>query len=261
MANRSGRRRFGSIRKRASGRYQARYRAPDGTMRSAPQTFARKSEAEQYLALIEAQMVRREWADPDRAKIRIQDYAERWIAHRPGLRPRTAHLYGYLLRRHIAPYLGGVPLGVLNTAMIREWRAELLSAGVSQTTAAKAYRLLRAVLMTAVKEDELIRVNPCRIPGADQEKAPERPILTIAQVVRLAEEMPDRFRALVLLATFACLRWGEVWGLQRKDIDLQSGTVRVRQSLSEITGKGLVIGPPKSRAGRRVVSIPEAVIP
>jgi hypothetical protein len=48
--------------------------------------------------------------------------------------------------------------------------------------AAKAYRLLRAVLMTAVKEDELIRINPCRITGADQEKAAERPVLSVPQV-------------------------------------------------------------------------------
>ena len=65
---------------------------------------------------------------------------------------------------------------------IRTWRSKLLAKSVSQTVAAKAYRLLRAVLNTAVKEDEMIRVNPCRIPGADKEDSPERPILTLAQV-------------------------------------------------------------------------------
>ncbi|GAA3449148.1 hypothetical protein GCM10018962_09810 [Dactylosporangium matsuzakiense] len=64
--------------------------------------------------------------------------------------------------------------------MIRDWRATLLTGGVSQSMAAKAYRLLRVVLTTAVKEDELLRVNPCRIPGADQEHAAERPTLTVA---------------------------------------------------------------------------------
>jgi hypothetical protein len=79
MANQDGHRRFGNIRKRESGRYQARYPGPDGRMRSAPQTFARKAEAERYLSLIESQMVRGEWIDPERGKIRLQDYAERWI--------------------------------------------------------------------------------------------------------------------------------------------------------------------------------------
>jgi integrase len=95
--------------------------------------------------------------------------------------------------------------------------------------AAKAYRLLRAVLMTAVKEDELIRINPCRVPGADQEKAAQRPVLTVSQVFALAERVPERCRALILVTTFGCLRWGEVAVLQRQDIDTKAGTVRVRQ--------------------------------
>jgi integrase len=261
MANKDGHRRFGNVRKRESGRYQARYPGPDGVMRSAPQTFARKSDAERYLSVIEAQMARHEWIDPDRAKIRLSDYAERWIIQRPRLRPRTVHLYRWLLGKHISPYLGGVPIGRLDTPMVREWRAALLDNGVSQTMAAKAYRLLRAVLMTAVKEDELIRTNPCRIRGADQETAPERPVLTVAQVFALAEQIPERYRALVLVTTFACLRWGEVAALQRQDIDTDAGTVRVRQAFVEHRGTGLVLGPPKSRAGLRTVSLPAAVLP
>jgi hypothetical protein len=99
--------------------------------------------------------------------------------------------------------------------MIREWRAALLAGGVSESMAAKAYRLLRAVLMTAVNEDELLRRNPCRIPGADQEQPAERPVLTLTQVTALADAMEERHRALILTTTFGCLRWGEVTALQR----------------------------------------------
>ncbi len=60
---------------------------------------------------------------------------------------------------------------------MREWRAGLLEAGVSSTMVAKSYRLLRAILNTAVTEDELIIVNPCRIKGAGEERASERPVL------------------------------------------------------------------------------------
>ena len=82
--------------------------------------------------------------------IRLGDYASSWIIERPGLRPRTADLYRWLLGKHIAPYLGAVPLSKLSTRLIREWRATLLRTGVSVSVAAKAYRLLRAILMTAV---------------------------------------------------------------------------------------------------------------
>jgi integrase len=261
MPNKDGHRRFGSVRKLPSGRYQVRYPGPDGVMRPGETTFTRKSEAERYLALVETQLAKREWIDPERGKIRLQDYAERWIAERPNLRPRTVQLYSWTLGKHITPYLGGVPLNRLDTPMVREWRSRLLADGVSVTMAAKAYRLLRAILMTATKEDELIRINPCRIKGADQEKAAERPVLSVPQVFALAERMPDRFRAMVLLTTFASLRWGEAMGLQRCDIDLTVGTVRIRQAFVEQRGVGLVLGPPKSRAGVRAVALPRAVAP
>jgi integrase len=132
---------------------------------------------------------------------------------------------------------------------------------VSPTMAAKAYRLLRAVLMTAVKEDEILTKNPCRIPGADQETPAERPILTVTQVFALVDELPERYRALVLLTTFASLRWGEVIALQRMDIDTDAGTIRVRQSYVEVRGVGLTLGPPKSRAGRRTVTVPALILP
>src|SRR5690606_32379723 len=100
---------------------------------------------------------------PERAKVRLGDYAAKWIDRRAGLRPRTVELYTWLLGRYIVPHLGAVPLGKLSTAMIREWRSTLLASGVSATMTAKAYRLLRAILMTAVEEDKLLLRNPCRV--------------------------------------------------------------------------------------------------
>lgn len=253
-------RHFGNVRRRESGRWQVRYRGPDGRMRSAPRTFARKAEAERYLSLIETQLTQGEWTDPARAKVHLRDYAEQWIVQRPGLRPRTMDLYRSLLRRHINPTLGDVSLGKLDTPLIREWRAKLLAAGVSATMAAKAYRLLRAVLMTAVKEDRILPRNPCQIRGADREHAAERPVLSVAEVVALADAVPDRYRAMILLTTFASLRFGEVTALQRNDLDVDAQTVRVRRTFSEVPGRGLVGGPPKSAAGDRTITVPSVVM-
>ena len=63
-----------------------------------------------------------------------------------------------------------MPLGKLSTAMIRRVAGKLLEPGVSVSVAAKAYRLLRAVLMTAVEEDKILPRNPCRIRGAGDEQ-------------------------------------------------------------------------------------------
>ena len=252
-------RHFGNVRRLPSGRWQARYRGPDGRMRAAPQTFGRKAEAERYLTLIEAQINRGEWTDPERAKITLADYADRWITERAGLRPRTVELYRWLLRRHIRPWLGDVPLGKIDAPLVREWRSKLLADGVSVSATAKAYRFLRAVLMTATNEDHILPRNPCQVRGADRENAAERPVLTISEVLALAGAVPTRYRAMILLTTFASLRFGEVTALERVDVDLEAATVRVRRSFVEVRGEGLVAGPPKSQAGLRTVALPRAI--
>lgn len=261
MANKAGHRRFGSVRKLTSGRFQIRYPGPDGRVRTGDDTYASKGLADRALVLIEGQLARGEWVDPERGKVLLRDYADRWITQRPNLRSRTVELYRSLLDNHIVPFIGGVPLGKVSTALVREWRAELLSKGRSASTAAKAYRLLRAVLMTATNEDHILPRNPCRIPGAGTEKAPERPTLTISQVYDLAGEMPDRLFGLVLLTTFASLRYGEVIALQRRDVDLDERTVRVRRAFVRRPSGELIEGPPKSRAGLRTIGIPASLVP
>jgi integrase len=316
--NKDGHRRFGNVRKLPSGRHQASYLGPDGRRHTAPETFERKSDAERWLTLTEAQIFNGDWTDPQRGKIPLGMYGATWIKERPNLRPKTVELYSWLLERYVVPTLGGVQVGKLTTQMIRTWRAGLLKDGVSVSTTAKAYRLLRAILMTAVEDDKMLSRNPCRVRGADNEQTTERPILSLAQVFELAElvgrrpvgnvrklptgafrlryrepegnmctspvvypsraaavralwllaleeqvhvEYDRRFQALVLLATFASLRWGEVTALRRSDLDLVACTVRVREQLVELDGGEMVLGPPKSRAGKRVVGIPSVIVP
>ncbi|HWC80661.1 MAG TPA: tyrosine-type recombinase/integrase [Pseudonocardiaceae bacterium] len=255
------RRRFGWVRKLPSGRYQASYLGPDGRRRNAPGTFETKKSADQYLVRVENLIMSDEWTDPTRAKIKLGDYAQVWIAERPGLRPRTAALYRWLLRKHIEPHLGEAELGQLTTALVRQWRADRLKAGVSQSVTAKAYRLLRGILNTAVDEDKILTRNPCRVRGADREESEERPVITVAQVFALADRMPARFRSMVLLAAFASLRFGEVTALRRCDVAEDASWVRVTRAFVEVEAQGLIDGPPKSRAGIRTVIVPAAVRP
>jgi integrase len=258
MPNAKGRRRrFGSVRQLRSGRWQARYQGPDGLVRPAPRTFATETDANVWLTVTEAEIVQGNWTDPYAGRIPLGLYAARWIAERPGLAPRTTALYEDLLRLHIDPALGSIDLVDLTPARVRAWRKDLLDDGVGATTVAKCYRLLRSVLNTAV-DDELVRRNPCRIKGAGAEKSGERPVATPDQVMALAAAMPERWRALVLLAATTSLRWGELMALTRGHVDLEGGTVRVVKAVSEVKGR-IVIGPPKSAASRRTVVVPESV--
>jgi integrase len=250
---------FGSIRKLPSGRWQARYRGPDGLLRSAPHTFAHKVDASKWLALTQAELLNGGWTDPEAGRVPFLAYAAAWIDERPGLRPKTIQLYRYLLRTHLQDGFGSATVAGITEPEVRRWRADMLSAGVTPVTAAKAYRLLKSILATAV-DDGLIRRNPCRIKGASVEQSPERPLLTVSQVYALADAVDRRYRALILLACFCGLRWGELAGLQRADIDCDHRTVRVARQLCEVPGRPLFLAPPKSDAGKRTVSMPSMIV-
>ncbi len=191
-----GRRRtFGNVRKLPSGRYQARYRDPLGYRHRAPLTFATIADANRWLSAVEAQIARGAWVDPRAGVITLTEYANGWLESRPGLRPRTVELYRSLLDHHLLPALGDRQLGKLTAPVVRHWYASLLrSSAPRAVTAAKAYRLLRAILNTAVA-DELIVRNPCTIKGGGIERTSERPVATVAQVWALADVVEPRFRA------------------------------------------------------------------
>jgi integrase len=256
MPNSKGRRRrFGAVRRLPSGQWQARYRGPGGLMHPADTTFPTKTAAEVWLTRKEAEILDGDWINPEAGKILLTDFGTAWIEERPGLRPKTITLYRYMLRRHIAPYFAAKTVGEIKEGQVRRWRKKLLDSGVSEVTTAKAYRLLKAILNTAV-DDGMIRRNPCRVKGASVERSPERPVFTVPEVFMLAEAIDQRYSALILLAAFGSLRWGELAALRRKDIDLAVTTVRVERQLTEMPGGGFQFGPPKSDAGQRLVPIP-----
>jgi len=247
----SKRRHFGSIRKRASGRYQARYTGPDGQTYTAPNTFERKTDAQKWLSEREAEITRGDWTDPAAGQITFAAYSEQWMKDRV-LKGRTPELYDGLLRNHLLPTFGGEPLVSITLASVRRWRKERLDAGpgaprpFGPVTVAKAYRLMHAIMETAL-DDERIRRNPCRIDGAGQEDSDERPVIPLPVVFAIAETLPSRYRALVLLATFAQLRLGELAGLTRDRIDLDRCEVRITDA--------------KSPAGNRTVTFPAEIVP
>lgn len=62
--------------------------------------------------------------------------------------------------------------------------------------------------------------------------------------------MPPRYRAMVLLASWCALRFGELAELRRSDVDLKDGVVRVQRGVTRAGGE-VWVGDPKSDAGRR----------
>jgi integrase len=256
IVSRRLRREFGSLRKRPSGKYSASYLGPDGLRRFAGRTFATKADAQAWLALQQTQMRGGSWADPALGRRKLTDYGTLWIAeHR--LSPRTRDLYASLFRLHVEPFLGHLHLDQITPEAVRSWRARLRDSGRSESTAAKGYRLLRAILNTAV-DDGRITKNPCRIKGADKENPPERPVASVPEVFVLADKIGPTYRAFVLTAALASLRWGELVALRRRDIDLVAGLIFVRRSMVE-RGGSLEISLPKNNRSR-TVALPAVLV-
>jgi Phage integrase, N-terminal SAM-like domain len=144
---------------------------PDGVDRPTPQTFATKREAEVRLTLKEGEIKRGDRLDPSAGSVPFMKYAADWMGHRQ-FSPKTAQLYELLLRLHLVPTFGQMNVGDIRQEDVRTWCAGQLRTGPQQerpfgpVTVAKAYRLLRGILNTAVR-DKRIRENPCQIKGAD----------------------------------------------------------------------------------------------
>ena len=104
----------------------------------------------------------------------------------------------------------------------------------------------------------LIVRNPCRIKGAGTERLPEMRCATVEEVAALAQAVEPRWQALILLAAYSGLRWGELAGLRRRHLDPLHKTVRVVEQCTEVNGR-FVWGPPKTTAGMRTVVLPSFI--
>jgi len=254
------RRRFGTVRKLPSGRYQASYIGPDGARHTADTTFTGKGYADAWLAGQQADIQRGTWGKPA-ATIELPTFAEHAataLADRL-LRPSTAGKYARLLDHHLLPTFGPLRVDQIDRADVSAWWASY--GHRTPATRADAYRLL-ASLMKAAIDMELRGSNPCRIRGggADPPRAHEIEAATREQVDALAGAMRPPWRMLVQLAAYCQLRFGELAELRRRDVDLAAETVRVRRGMTRVDGV-IHRGPPKSAAGVRLLVIPPHLIP
>ena len=208
------RRSFGNLRQLPSGRYQASYVDPNGQRRNAPDTFGTKKEADAWLADMRTKINRREWTEPETQGQTFREYATSWLlekAHR--LRPKTIKRYATLLDNHLFPYLGEYSMIEITPAEIRAWRAKLtdsfkrrIKSGnvpnrktTGEATAADAYNLCHAIMQTA-KRERVIYYNPCIIEGAGNVAVAERKPAELDELDIIANNMPDRYRALIYFA-------------------------------------------------------------
>jgi integrase len=158
----------------------------------------------------------------------------------------------------VLPRFGDLPLAAIGQRDVRAWVADLAASGLAPATVVKAYHLLGKVLAGAV-DAGMIAQSPCRRVSLPKIEREEMHFLTPVEIARLADAIRPHYRALVLVGAYGGLRIGELAGLRRERVDPLRGTVEVAEIMTEVAGR-LQVGPPKTRASRRTVGLPRAVV-
>jgi len=242
-------------RKTDKGSYVARYRDPAGREHS--KSFRTRAEAKAFLNSVENAKQRGEWSDPAGAKLRFEDYSGQYLAGITHVRPGTKLKIEGHLRNQILPVFGRLPLGAIRPTDIRSWIAALQEDGLAPATIAGIYRTFSKIMKTAVI-DGLISRSPCiGIDLPKQTSHQEMKFLEPAQVEALADAIEPRYRALIFMAAYTGMRWGELAALRVRRLNLLKGTVDVSESLAEINGH-FHIQPPKT-GKPRTISLPRSL--
>jgi integrase len=245
--------------KLSSGRsaFQVRWRDPSG--REKTKQFARKIDARNFAKTIDHQLVTGDYIDPRAAKTTLDEWwCEWWPAAAPSLRSSTRDRDERTYRNHLQPRFGDTPIGRIEhmeiaglvTALSNEKR-------LSPSTVHKCHQVLAKCLDAAVASRRL-RFNPAdgvSLPRIEQE---EVRFLSPREISVLASTIDPRYRALVLFLANTGLRIGEAAALRWGQVDMLRRHIEVLETAVEVRG-GIILNPPKTRAGRRRVPMPTHV--
>jgi integrase len=187
----------------------------------------------------------------------VEQFLSRWLADKvkPSARPGTLRGYESKIRVHIIPALGMIALVKLTPQRLQSFFNAKLGAGLSPRSVHHLRAILRAALTDAVKWGLASRnvadlVDPPRVPHDEV-----RPLSSAEAQALLTAVEGDRLEALYSVALALGLRQGEALGLRWEDVDLDAGSLSVKQSLQRIGGAFQFVEPKTARS-RRTLPLP-----
>lgn len=250
----------GNVRRRSNGSWTIQvYAGKDpktGRKRYVSRTVrGSKKDAETALAkLIRAQET---GLDLSAARLTVSTFLDRWLeVWKDRVKPRTHFRYAELIRLHVKPTLGSTSLTKLRPLHMEELYGQLRKRGLAGTTILQVHRILHAAFNQGVKW-ELLERNPTDAVKAPRKSSQEAAALTAEQIPSLLEVVRGSLLELpTLIALGTGMRLGEVLGLRWRDVDLDSATARVRQTL-QIT---MQFDTPKSHRSTRAISLPTFLV-
>jgi integrase len=231
------------------------------TNRERSKTFRRKADAERQAKLVEADTIRGvAIPTPADGNRRVAGVVERWYElHSPRLKVKTRATYAGLLRARIIPALGDIRLAQLRNTDVQAWINHLLASGLSVSRVRQAKVLLAEALDWAVR-DGLLAVNPARTVELPRLEKRERPWLEPDLIDAIAAACPPPSDLAVLLMGYQGLRFGEVAGLRRRNVDLLHRRLSVTDTVVEVGGR-LLPDTPKSHQARIMPLVDHLVEP
>ena len=255
-------------------------RGEDGKRRQRTRTYPTKRLAERELARIQCEIAAGTYVDEREKKrstasedtlpavdLTLTGQLNRWLRTvQNSVRVSTYQRYEEIVKKHLIPKLGNVPLSDLTTPMIIDWQEAQLhhgrsrqggvrGSGLSRQTVKHHVRVLRQALKKAVEWD-LITKNPADAVVLPKPSRNEMVALTEEEVKLLfAAAEGTTIYPMIVLLTLTGIRRGELLGLRWDDIDWDEKRLRISRSLTVVFGSALEINDPKTPRSRRSVPL------
>jgi integrase len=199
--------------------------------------------------------------DVEPGRLTVGGFLERWLKDYAQARtaPKTSRRYAELLRLHVTPVIGNIPLAKLKPMHIQAVQGEILAKGRSNRTALHVHRVLKEALGHAVRWQLVYRnaADAVEPPRPDRYEIRIPPPEDIRRLLVAADETP--YGPLVYLAATTGLRLGELLGLRWRDLDLSAGSLSVTQTAQWVDGR-MIFRTPKTAKSRRSVALSTATV-
>jgi integrase len=178
---------------------------------------------------------------------------------------RTAQRYRQLLENQIVPHVGGKMLQKLKPLDIEEWHTKLKKqgrvrgeGGLAARTIGHAHRVLGKALKDAAKND-LVTRNVTKSQPAP--KVADEDMVIVQDVPGLVAKLAGtRLHVPAMIALFTGMRLGEILALRWNRVDLDRKIAQAREALEQTKAHGVRFKSPKSKAGRRDVTLPNILV-
>jgi len=256
--------RRGNLRQRAKGAWTLTIEIdPDPTTGRRRQTYetfhGNKKDAEKRLNDLLCQLD--SGLPLDKGKLSVGEYLDSWLRDVVAIRnrPRTQISYQVIVRYHINPAIGSIPLVKLQPADVEHMEATVRSSKSASTTH-HVHVVLSKALKDAMRKG-LVSRNVCLLVEPPKVGAYEvRPPDSGAIHAILQETGKTPYTTAYRFMAYTGLRRGEAIALRWRNVDLDNGVVSIVETAQRIKGQGIVFQPTKSAAGRRGIAIGAATV-